>query len=83
MQLVATVYLDGAEALRVIAPEKVTGSPLDWIPQLHVRQISKEMFGGDEIVQDGRSHSIIPACSGRVAEACHSWLRNLCVLDGL
>ena len=59
VQIVATVYLDGGEELRVIAPEKATGDALDWISQLHVRQTSKEMFGGDEIVQGGRSHSII------------------------
>jgi hypothetical protein len=59
VQIVATVYLDGGEELRVIAPEKATGDALDWVPQLHVRQTSREMFGGDEIVQGGRSHSVI------------------------
>lgn len=59
VQVVATVYLDGGEELRVIAPEKATGDALEWIPQLHVRQTSREMFDGDEIVQGGRSHSII------------------------
>jgi hypothetical protein len=59
VQIVATVYLDGGEALRVIAPEKATGPALEWISQLQVSQTSREMFGGDEIAQGERSHSII------------------------
>jgi hypothetical protein len=59
VQIVARVYPDGGEEFRVIAPENATGDVLDWIPQLHVRTLSKELFGGEEIVTDGRSHSVI------------------------
>jgi hypothetical protein len=59
VQIVARVYPDGGEEFRVIAPEKATGDALDWLPQLHVRTLSKELFGSEEIITDGRSHSII------------------------
>src|SRR5580704_12947563 len=59
VQIVARVFPDGGEEFRVIAPERATGDVLDWIPQLHVRTLSKEPFGGEEIITDGRNHSII------------------------
>ncbi|HLY98602.1 MAG TPA: DUF2321 domain-containing protein [Candidatus Angelobacter sp.] len=55
MQIVARVYPDGGEEFRVSAPEKATGDVLDWLPQLKVRTNSKEPFGGEEIITDGRS----------------------------
>ena len=59
LQRVATVYLDGGEEYRVLAPPKATGNALDWLKHLSVRQPSKESFGAENLVTDGRSGLII------------------------
>ncbi len=60
VQIVARVYAAGGQEFRVIAPEHATGSPLDWIGQLHVRTHSHdELFSGEIVVTDSRSASII------------------------
>jgi hypothetical protein len=56
LQRVATVYLDGGEEYRVLAPPKATGDALEWAKQFTVRQPSGY---GKNFVTDGRSGSII------------------------
>lgn len=58
LQRVATVYVDGEE-YRVLAPPKATGDSLGWIEHFSVRQPSKEHFGSEILITDGRSASVI------------------------
>jgi len=56
LQKVATVYLDGGEEFRVMAPSKATGDALEWLKQFEVRQPTDR---GDNVIRDERSGSII------------------------
>jgi len=75
LQPVATVYLDGGNEFRVMAPLKATGDVLDWLEHLEVRQSSQDplSFGGDVIITNGRRHAIMhhvkTALERRKAEA--------------
>jgi hypothetical protein len=56
LQRVATVYLDGGDEFRVMAPSKATGDALEWRKQFQVHQPTAHRYN---TVTDGRSGSIV------------------------
>lgn len=58
LQIVATVYVDGAEYW-VLAPPKAIGDALEWQHHFYVRRPNQEAFGVEMLVTNGLQHSII------------------------